>query len=190
MTSVEGIKEVKTMNKIEIPDLDPEKLEEIKNLNNQINTLDIELRELEGTIPGARRVLNTLEAEKEDLTNKARDVPELYEKQLKDKEKQIKQLNKLINEKEKKAKSINAEIRETEKVKIPNLENDLYLPKFIELQLKYWGLQQQAFNENSDKYESQLIELDKILTGPGMNRYNLIRAKDIKLESLTLDNCR
>lgn len=176
--------------KLIIPDLDPDQLNEIETLNHEMNTLDNDLRDVENSLPGARRVLNVLEAEKEELTVKARDVPELYSKELKEKEKEIKKINKIIKEKEAKAKSINAEIREIERVKIPDMENRLFIPYFIELQQLYWSIQEKAFKEDTTKYESQLIELDKILTGKNMNRYNLIRARDIKLESLTLNNCR
>lgn len=178
------------MTEIKLPELNKDLLNEIDDLNAEVNKLDAELMELQQSVPKVEQILNTLEAEKEELINKANDLPELYDKPLKAKVKEIEKTQKIIQQKKEQIKMVRGNLREIEKVTIPDNENRLYLPYFINLKQMYWNFQQKAYDENSSKYEKYLTELKKILTGKHMNRYNLIRQKVNKLESLTPDNTR
>lgn len=177
----------------ELPKINEEKKKELTKIKTEYLRMrsqdDLRLR---GELEGFKRGLALLESEEKILKEKARNIPELYKKEHKQKVKEIEKVKKLIDDKNQALRELRNKARELEKVTYNQKLSELYIPYLLDLLNIFWQLQRKSFDENTEKYEPTLSEIAALLNEPPVNYYlKLAMRPDPKMKHcLTIENTR
>ncbi|HNR25835.1 MAG TPA: hypothetical protein PKI66_03855 [Methanobacteriaceae archaeon] len=160
------------MDKIKLPEPNPEILERISDLRTEIYELKAKAtRDGPNKIGGYKDGLNILKREAEHLREKAGLMPELFDKDYKAKLKEIEKVEKLLVAAEKETQEIRDKYHELNGSTLQNLEGEVYIPYVIELNRLFWDLQARAFQENNPEYDKKLFEIAQLLDNPPALKY-------------------
>lgn len=172
---------------IELPKLDSEKKEELDKLEMELYQLkNNDIRVMNGEIEGFKQGLSILKQERVLLAEKAGHIPQIYNKQVKNKDKEIKAVEKLMVEKKEEIKKLKYKIRTIERETIPELSASLYVPYLIELNLLFWELQRKSFDERTNDYDPFLLEITTLQNKAGVYQYKTISERDTRRFSRAL----
>ena len=160
------------MDKIKLPEPDAELMKRIREVKEESHILEQKAtREAPATLEGYQKGLNILRQEAQSLRDKAGHIPELFDKEYKDKLKEIKKVEKLILDKEKEAQTLKDQSFKLKGETLRNLEAECYIPYVIELNQLFWNLQARAFQEDDRGYDKILYEIAQVLDKPPALKY-------------------
>lgn len=160
------------MENLKIPTPDPEKEARIQELKEEIRTLKNKATiETPMQLQGYNNGLELLQKEAVVLKQKAGHIPELFDKPYKDKLKEIKKVEKLIEAKKQEHNDLKDEYFQLQGDTLRNLESETYIPYVIELNRFFWDLQSRAFQEDDPEYDHLLFKVSELFDNPPALKY-------------------